>query len=115
MSGYSGVVAERRYSSTEIEVIGDIGFSSEVKDMVCESPFRGPDRPGVSSFQVLYYLCDSFFRFSISSALSDVSEDVSFLPNDFQAFHRTHCEESQGEQGDVRIVVRPGPMVRPSG
>ena len=45
MSDYSGVVAERRYSSTEIEVIGDIGFPSEVKDVVCESPFRGPDCP----------------------------------------------------------------------
>ena len=115
MSGYLGVVAERRYSSTEIEVIGDIGFSSEVKDVVCESPFRGPDRPGVGSFQVFYYLCDSFFRFSISSALSDVSKDVSFFPDDFQAFHRTYREESRGEQGDVRIIVRPGPMVRPLG
>ena len=112
MSGYSGVVAERHYSSTEIEVIGDIGFPSEVKDVVGESPFRGPDRPGVSSFQILHYLCDSFFRFSVSSALSDVSEDVSFFPDDFQAFHRTHREESWGEQGDVRIVIRPGPMVR---
>ena len=99
----------------EIEVIGDIGFPSEVKDVVCESPFRRPDRLGVSSFQVLYYLCDSFFRFSVSSALSDVSEDVSFFPDDFQAFHRTHRKESQGEQGDVRIVIRPGPMVRSSG
>ena len=31
------------------------------------------------------------------------------------AFHRTHREESRGEQGDVRIVPRPGPMVRSSG
>ena len=115
MSGYSGVVAEGRYSSTEIKVIGDIGFSSEVKDVVCESPFRGPDRPGVGSFQVLYYLCDSFFQFSVSSALSDVFKDVSFFPNDFQAFHRTYREESRGEQGDVRIIIRPGSMVRPSG
>ena len=115
MSGYLGVVAERRYTSTEIEVIGDIGFPSEVKDVVCESPFRGPDHPGVSSFQVLHYLCDSFFRFSVSSALSDVSEDVSFFPDDFSAFHRTHREESRGEQGDVRIVIRPSPMVCSSG
>ena len=114
MSGYSGVVAERGYTSTEIEVIGDIGFPSEVKDVVSECPFRGLDRPGVSSFQVLHYLCDSFFWFSVSSAFSDVSEDVSFFPNDFQAFHRTHREESRGEQGDVRIVIRPGPMVRSS-
>ena len=97
MSGYSGVVAERRYSSTVIEVIGDIGFPSEVKDVVCESPFCGPNRPGVSGFQVLHYLCDSFFRFSVSSALSDVSEDVSFFPDDFQAFYRMHREESRGE------------------
>ena len=101
--------------STEIEVIGYIGFPLEVKDVVCESPFRGPDCPGVSNFQVLHYLCDSFFWFSVSSALSDVSEDVSFFPNDFQAFHRTHHEESRCEQGDVRIVIRPSPMVHSSG
>ena len=79
------------------------------------SPFCGPDRLGVSGFQVLHYLCDSFFRFSVSSALLDVSEDVSFFPDDFQAFYRTHREESWGEQGDVRIVIRPSPMVRSSG
>ena len=115
MSGYSGVVAERCYTSTEIEVIGDIGFPSEVEDVVCESPFRRPDRPGVGSFQVLYYLCDSFFRFSVSGALSDVFEDVPFFPDDFQAFQRTYREESRGEQGDVRIIIGPGPVVRSSG
>ena len=115
MSGYSGVVAERCYTSTEIEVIGDIGFPSEVEDVVCESPFRRPDRLGASSFQALHYLCYSLFRLSVSGALSDVSEDVPFLPDDFQAFQRTYREESQGEQGDVGIVIRAGPMVRSSG
>ena len=86
MSGYSGVVAERCYTSTEIEVIGDIGFPSEVEDMVYESPFRRPDCPGMSGFQVLHYLCYSLFRFSISGAFSDISEDVLFFPNDFQPF-----------------------------
>ena len=100
---------------TEVEVIGDIGFPSEVEDVVCESPFHRLDCPGTSSFQVLHYFCYSFFRFSISGALSDVSEDVLFLPDDFQAFQRTYCEESQGEQGDVGIVIGTGPMVRSSG
>ena len=113
MSGYPGVVAERCYTSTEIEVIGDIGFPSEVEDVVCESPFRRPDCPGTSGFQVLHYLCYSLFRFSVSGAL--ISEDVPFFSDDFQAFQRTYCEESWGEQGDVRIVIRPGPVVRSSG
>ena len=115
MSTYSGVVAERCYTSTEIEVIGDIGFPSEVEDVVCESPFRRPDRPGVSSFQVLHYLCYSLFRFSVSGALSDVSKDVPFFPYDFQSFQRMYREESRGEQGDVRIVIGAGPMVCSSG
>ena len=111
----SSVYVHIHVISMEIEVIGDIGFPSEVKDVVCESPFRGPDCPGASSFQVLFYLCNSFFQFSVSGALSDVSEDVSFFPDDFQAFHCTHREESRGEQGDVRVVPRPGPMVRSLG
>ena len=108
-------MAEGGYTPTEVEVIGDVGFPSEVEDVVCESPFRRPDRPGTSSFQVLHYFCYSFFRFSISGALLDVSEDVPFLPDDFQAFQRTYREESWGEQGDVGIVIRTGPMVRSSG
>ena len=115
MSGYSGVVAERCYTSTEIEVIGDIGFPSEVEDVVCESPFRRPDCPGTSGFQVIHYLCYSLFWFSISGALSDVSEDVPFFPDDFQAFQRTYRKESRGEQGDVRIIIGPSPMVCSSG
>ena len=115
MSGYLGVVAERCYTPTEIEVIGDIGFPSEVEDVVCESPFRRLDRPGASSFQVLHYFCYSLFRFSVSGALSDVSEDVLFLPDDFQAFQHTHCEKSWGEQGDVGSVIGTGPMVCSSG
>ena len=115
MSGYSGVVAERCYTSTEIEVIRDIGFPSEVEDVVCESPFHRPDRPGTSGFQVLHYLCYSLFRFSVSGALSDISENVPFFPDDFQAFQRTYHKESRGEQGDVRIIIGPGPMVRSLG
>ena len=101
--------------STEVEVIGDIGFPSKVEDVVCESPFRRPDCPGTSGFQVLYYLCYSLFRFSVSGALSDISEDVPFFSDDFQAFQRTYHKESRGEQGDVRIIIGPGPMVRSSG
>ena len=101
--------------STEIEVIGDIGFPSEVEDVVCESPFCRPDCPGMSGFQVLHYLCYSLFRFSVSGALSDISEDVPFFPDDFQAFQHTYREESRGEQGDVGIIIGPGPMVRSSG
>ena len=115
MSTYLGVVAERCYTSMEIEAIRDIGFPSEVEDMVCVGPFRRPDRPGASSFQVLHYFCYSLFQFSVSGALSDVSEDVPFFPDDFQAFQRTYCEESRSEQGDVRVVIGPGPMVRSSG
>ena len=115
MSGYSGVMAERCYMSTEIEVIRDIGFPLEVEDVVCESPFRRPDHPGTSSFQALHYLCYSLFWLSVSGALSDVSEDVLFLPDDFQAFQRTYRKESRGEQGDVGIVIGAGPMVRSSG
>ena len=115
MSTYSGVMAERCYTSTEIEVIRDIGFPLEVEDVVCEGPFRRPDRPGASSFQVLHYFCYSLFWFSISGALSDVSEDVLFFPDDFQAFQRTYHEKPRSEQGDVRVVIRPGPMVRSSG
>ena len=115
MSSYSGVVAERRYTPTEVEVIRDIGFPSEVEDVVCESPFHRPDRPGMSSLQVLHYFCYSLFWFSISGALLDVSEDVLFLPDDFQAFQRTYREESRSEQGDVGIVIGTGPMVCSSG
>ena len=96
-------------------MIGDVGFPSEVEDVVCESPFRRPDRLGTSSLQVLHYFCYSLFRFSISGALSGVSEDVPFLPDDFQAFQRTYREESQGEQDDVGIVIGTGPMVHSSG
>ena len=92
-------MAERCYTSTEIEVIRDIGFPSEVEDVVCESPFRRPDCLGMSGFQVLHYLCYSFFWFSVSDALSHISEDVLFFPNDFQAFQRTYHKESRGEQG----------------
>ena len=115
MSDYSGVVAERCYASTEIEVIRDIGFPSEVEDVVYESPFCRLDCLGTSGFQVLHYLCYGLLRFSISGAFSDISEDVSFFPNDFQPFQHTYHEESWGEQGDVRIVIGPGPMVRSSG
>ena len=115
MSGYLGVVAERGYTSTEIEVIGDIGFPSEVEDVVYESPFRRPDCPGMSGFQVLHYFCYGLFRFSVSGAFLDIMEDVPFFPNNFQPFQRTYRKESRGEQGDVRIVIGPGPMVHSSG
>ena len=115
MSGYSGVVAERGYTSTEIEVIGDIGFPSEVEDVVYESPFRRSDCPGTSGFQVLHYFCYGFFWLSVSGAFSDIPKDVPFFPNDFQSFQRMHRKESWGEQGDVRIVIGSSPMVRSSG
>ena len=72
--------------SVEIEVIRDIGFPSEVEDMVCKSPFCRSDCPGVSGFQVFHHLCYGLFQFSISGAFSDVSEDVLFFPSDFQSF-----------------------------
>ena len=115
MSGYSGVMAEGGYTSTEIEVIGDIGFPLEVEDVVYESPFRIPDCPGTSGFQVLHYFCYGLFRFSVSGAFSDISEDVLFFPDNFQSFQRTYRKESWSEQGDVRIVIGSSPMVRSSG
>ena len=99
----------------EIEVIGDIGFPSEVEDVVYESPFRRPDRPGTSGFQVLHYFCYGLFRFSVSGAFLDILEDVPFFPDNFQPFQCSYREESRGEQGDVRIVIGPSPMVRSSG
>ena len=111
MSGYSGVVAERGYTSTEIEVIGDIGFPSEVEDVVYESPFRRLDCPGTSGFQVLHYFCYGLLWFSVSGAFSDISEDVPFFPDNFQSFQRTYHKESRGEQGDVRVVIGSGPVV----
>ena len=99
----------------EVEVIGDIGFPSEIEDMVYESPFHRPDCLGTSGFQVLHYLCYGFFRFSVSGAFLDISEDVLFFPYNFQPFQRTYCKESQGEQGDVRVVIGSGPVVRSSG
>ena len=99
----------------EIEVIGDIGFPLEVENVVYESPFRRLDCPGMSGFQVLHYFCYGLLRFSISGAFSDISEDVPFFPDNFQSFQRMYCKESRGEQGDVRIVIRAGSMVRSSG
>ena len=115
MSGYSGVVAERGYTSTEIEVIRDIGFPSEVENVVYESPFCRPDCPRTSGFQVLYYFCYGLLWFSVSRAFSDILEDVLFFPDNFQSFQRTYRKESWGEQGDVRIVIGSGSMVRSSG
>ena len=115
MSGYSGVVAERGYTSTEIEVIGDIDSPLEVENVVYESPFHRPDCPGMSGFQVLHYFCYGLLRFSVSCAFSDISEDVPFFPDNFQSFQRTYRKESRGEQGDVRIVIGSGSMVCSSG
>ena len=95
----------------EVKVIRDIGFPLEVEDVVYESPFRRSDSPGTSGFQVLHYFCYGLFQLSVSGAFSDISEDVSFFPDNFQSFQRTHRKESWGEQGDVRIVVGSGPMV----
>ena len=99
----------------EIEVIGDIGFPSEVEDVVYESPFRRLDCPGTSGFQVLHYFFYGLFWLSVSGAFSNILEDVPFFPDNFQSFQHTHRKESRGEQGDVRIVVGSGPMVRSSG
>ena len=99
----------------EIEVIGDIGFPLEVEDVVYESPFHRSDCPGTSGFQVLHYFCYGLFWLSVSGAFSDIPEDVLFFPDNFQSFQRTHRKESQGEQGDVRIVIGSGPMVCSSG
>ena len=115
MSSYSGVVAERGYTSTEIEVIGDIGFLLEVENVVYESPFCRPDCPGTSGFQILYYFCYGLLWFSVSGAFLDILEDVPFFPDNFQSFQCTYRKESQGEQGDVRIVIGSGSMVRSSG
>ena len=95
--------------------IEDIGFPSEVEDVVCESPFCRLDCPGTSGFQVLHYFCYGLFWFFVSGAFSDILEDVPFFPNNFQSFQRMHRKESWGEQGDVRIVVGSGPMVCSSG
>ena len=99
----------------EIEVIGDIGFPSEVENVVYESPFCRPDCPGTSGFQVLHYFCYGFLWFSISGAFPDISKDVPFFSNNFQSFQCTYRKESRGEQGDVRIVIRAGSMVCSSG
>ena len=99
----------------EIEVIGDIGFPSEVEDVVYESPFCRPDCPGMSGFQVLHYFCYGLFWFSVSGAFLDIPEDVPFFPDNFQSFQRTHRKESRGEQGDVRIVIGSSSMVCSSG
>ena len=79
-------MTERSYTSAEIEVIRDIGFPSEVENMIYESPFCRLDCPGVSGFQVFHHLRYGLFRFSISGAFLDVSEDVLFFPGDFQSF-----------------------------
>ena len=115
MSSYPGVVAERGYMPTEIEVIGDIGFPSEVENMVYESPFCRPDCPGMSGFQVLHYFCYGFLWFSVSGAFLDISEDDLFFSDNFQSFQCTYRKESRGEQGDVRIVIGAGSMVCSSG
>ena len=111
MSGYPGVVAERGYTPTEIKVIGDIGFPLEVENVVYESPFHRPDCPGTSGFQVLHYFCYGFLWFSVSGAFPDILEDVLFFSDNFQSFQCTYCKESQGEQGDVGIVIGAGDMV----
>ena len=99
----------------EIKVIGDIGFPLEVENVVYESPFCRPDCPKTSGFQVLHYFCHGFLRFCVSGAFLDISEDVPFFSNNFQSFQCTYCKESQGEQGDVRIVIGASSMVCSSG
>ena len=69
----------------------------------------------MSGFQVLHYFCYGLFWFSVSGPFSDISEDVPFFPDNFQSFQRMYHEESRGEQGNVRIVIGSGPMVRSSG
>ena len=79
----------------EIKVIRDIGFPSEVENVVYESPFYRPDCLGTSGFQVLHYFCYGFLRFCVSGAFPDISEDVLFFSNNFQSFQCTYCKESQ--------------------
>ena len=87
----------------EIKVIGDIGFPSEVENVVYESPFRRLDCPGTSGFQVLHYFCYGFLWFSISGAFPDILEDVLFFSDNFQSFQCSYRKESQGEQGVLEL------------
>ena len=70
-------------SSSEVQIVRDVGFSSEVENFVGDRPFSGADRAGLGGLQLFHHLCNGLFWLSISGALLDVPEDVLFFSDYF--------------------------------
>ena len=83
MTSYLCVMAKGYNSSSEVQIVGDVGFSSEVENSVGDRPFSRADRTGSGGLQLFHHLCNGLFWFSISGALPDVPEDVPFLSDYF--------------------------------
>ena len=69
--------------SSEVQIVGDVGFSSEVENSVGDCPFSRADGVGSGGLQLFHHLHKGFFWFSISGALPDIPEDVSFFSDYF--------------------------------
>ena len=91
-------------SLSEVGGRRDVYLSVEIEYSVRFRPLRRADQLGGSRLQQLDRLGYCFFELVVMGTAADELEKVSFLTDNFQAFHGADRKEVRSEQHDILVV-----------